>query len=80
MVGKIQPAVDENPESDVLGFWKRFSITVAIAIMKEAVDSVKSKTADAPWREADTNSQGLPTVDGHVKHVILMKRNLEVKG
>uniref|UniRef100_A0A5S6Q437 DDE-1 domain-containing protein n=2 Tax=Trichuris muris TaxID=70415 RepID=A0A5S6Q437_TRIMR len=80
---RIRDAIDANPQMSVMESWKNFTIADAIALIAEAVQTVKPETLNACWRPLWRNVvndfKGFPSIEEEVANIrsIAMAINAE---
>uniref|UniRef100_A0A5S6QMN1 DDE-1 domain-containing protein n=1 Tax=Trichuris muris TaxID=70415 RepID=A0A5S6QMN1_TRIMR len=65
--GKLCDTLHANPDCDLTGLWKRFSIADAIALIPEAVQEIKPRTVSGCWkrwwRDAVSECEDIGAID-----------------
>jgi hypothetical protein len=75
---QIRAAIDAEPNLEIMECWKSFTIADAITFIK--ADELKPETVNACWKnlwsEVMNDSKGFPAIDGEVKKIIRVARQV----
>uniref|UniRef100_A0A5S6QYA1 DDE-1 domain-containing protein n=1 Tax=Trichuris muris TaxID=70415 RepID=A0A5S6QYA1_TRIMR len=76
--GKLRDTLHANPDCDLTGLWKRFSIADAIALIAEAVHEIKRRTVSGCWkrlwRDAVSECEDIGAIDEVMDIVNIAKK------
>jgi hypothetical protein len=80
---RIRAAIDAEPNLEIMECWKSFTIVNAI-ILKAVMDELKPETVNACWKnlwsEVVNDFKGFPAIDGEVKKIIRVARQVGGEG
>jgi hypothetical protein len=81
---RIRAAIDAEPNIEIMECWKSFIIANAITFIKAAMDELKPDTVNACWKnlwsEVVNDFKGFPAIDGEVKKIIRIARQVGGEG
>ncbi|KFD60396.1 hypothetical protein M514_27442 [Trichuris suis] len=82
--GKLRDTLHANPDCDLTGLWKRFSIADATALIAEAVDEIKPRTVSGCWkrlwRGAVSECEDLGAIDEEIMDIVNIAKQLGAEG
>ncbi|KFD63861.1 hypothetical protein M514_24009 [Trichuris suis] len=82
--GMLRDTLHANPDCDLTGLWKRFSIADAIALIAEAVHEIKPRTVSGRWkrlwRDAVSECEDLGAIDEEVMDIVNIAKQLGGEG
>ncbi|KFD67239.1 hypothetical protein M514_05100 [Trichuris suis] len=82
--GKLRDTLHANPDCDLTGLWKRFSIADAINLVAEAVHEIKPRTVSGCWkrlwRDAVSECEDLGAIDEEVTDIVNTAKELGGEG
>uniref|UniRef100_A0A5S6Q2M8 DDE-1 domain-containing protein n=1 Tax=Trichuris muris TaxID=70415 RepID=A0A5S6Q2M8_TRIMR len=84
LFGKLCDTLHANPDCDLTGLWKRFSIADAIALIPEAVHEIKPRTISGCWkrwwRDAVSECEDIGAIDEEVMDIMNIAKELGGEG
>uniref|UniRef100_A0A5S6QC18 DDE-1 domain-containing protein n=1 Tax=Trichuris muris TaxID=70415 RepID=A0A5S6QC18_TRIMR len=82
--GKLRDTLHANPDCDLTGLWKRFSIADAIALIVETVHEIKHRTVSGCWkrlwRDAVSECEDIDAIDEEVMDIVNIAKELRGEG
>uniref|UniRef100_A0A5S6QBM9 DDE-1 domain-containing protein n=1 Tax=Trichuris muris TaxID=70415 RepID=A0A5S6QBM9_TRIMR len=82
--GKLRDTLHANPDCNLIGLWKRFSIADAIALIAEAVHETKPRTVSGCWkrlwRDAVSECEDIGAIDEEVMDIVNIAKELGGEG
>ncbi|KFD66983.1 hypothetical protein M514_20849 [Trichuris suis] len=80
LFGKLRDTLHANPDCNLTGLWKHFSIADAIALIAEAVHEVKPRTVSGCWkrlwRDAVSECEDLGAINEEVMDIVNIAKEL----
>uniref|UniRef100_A0A5S6QZ37 DDE-1 domain-containing protein n=1 Tax=Trichuris muris TaxID=70415 RepID=A0A5S6QZ37_TRIMR len=82
--GKLRDTLHANPDCDLIGLWKRFSVADAIALIAEAVHEIKPRTVSGCWKrlwkDAVSECEDIGAIDEELMDIVNIAKELGGEG